>query len=467
MPVSLPQEIHNLIIDQAAEDDDVISSRQTMWACASSSRVLLHRAYHHLFSYIHIQLDPSSNKIWECQSALTDFILLLRSSLRCPDVGIARYLREFELSIRPPNEPKETQFALLDISFSLSELLKAVYSFTRVEYIKFSAVNCTLSFEKEVDGLYPISEDIVNLCHSPTLSRLALSNFTGVPTTLLRDSRIKHFDISNVSFSCYSREHRKFMHQPESISVDGASFRSFLNGLHGGGGPISSYVRCQEAFAHLHTLELRSNGVDDLPKYLKMAAAASNTLDTLYLHIIADASTIGPLLPTSTEIPRYFFHYISNLTTLRIALYHNLDQEEHSPRSCFVKPLQYFLNVSTFPRSLQTLDIGAKTSVRINKSYEIECDCKPTTQTAHWGLLDAALTKPLIGTVPHLQLFIKFCVESFEGFDEDLFNTQTCKAIGSVLPEFRNTRLFPLKGHLYVISDGQQDYSLGFMVPIP
>jgi hypothetical protein len=469
-PPVLPQEIYNLIVDTVAQDMDAESNRQTLWACTMASRVLLRRSYHHLVSYIHIHLDLNSTGRWECETTLTDFILLLRSSLRLPDVGIARYLRGFELSIRPPVvDPDSMPFALVSITYSLSRLFRAVYSLTRVEHLKLSAVNSTLSLKKhESDpSLYSVADDLVDLCHSPTLSSLALSNFTGVPTSLLRDSRIKHIEMSNVSFSRHSREHWKFVHQTESISVDGACFLSVLGALHGGGGPISGFFRCQEAFAHLRTLELRSNGVDDLPQYLKMAATAANTLDTFYLHIFADESTIRPLLRSSKEssrIPKYFFHFITNLTTLRISFHHNLTRGSHSPQYCFIKPLRHLLNISTFPSSLETLDIGAKSSVHINKAHEIECACRPTTQL--WGLLDSVLTKPLIGSIPRLQLFIKFCVDLDEGcsFDEDLFNTQTCIAIGEVLPDFRDTRLFPLKGDLYVISSDQQDSdSLGFM----
>jgi hypothetical protein len=176
-----------------------------------------------------------------------------------------------------------------------------------------------------------------------------------------------------------------------------------------------------------------------------MAAGASNTLHTLYLHISADTST-------TSGTPRYLFHLISRLHTLRICFHH----DQHSPDSCFVTAFRHFLNASTFPASLHTLDIGAKASFCISWIDEIQCDCKPTEL---WALLDAALTKPLIGAVPHLRLFIKFCVESNKGcwFDDDLFASHAFQAIVDVLPDFRNTRMLPLKGSLNVVCSGQRD----------
>ena len=190
-----------------------------------------------------------------------------------PDVGIASYIRTFELIIVGP--------PLLSESVDV-ELWSLLNNFTRVEHLNVSSRDFFLSFQARSSFL---SKDFVDLCHSPTLSELTLSNFADVPTHLLRHSHVSHIKLSNVTFVPDPFEQHTFVHQLESIEVDGISFYSIINTLHNDSTDL--LLRERKAFSRLRTLEIDLYDTD-LQDCLKVAAAAIDSLETLSLHVHAN-----------------------------------------------------------------------------------------------------------------------------------------------------------------------------------
>lgn len=416
-----PQEIYDLIVDEVAAQDYRF---RDLRACAKASRVLLYPAYRHLFS--HIRLTIMRGNVIDTK--VPEFVSLLRSSLRSPDISIAFYIRTAEFYVTP----KITYTVHV-----LTELWKVLYSFTRLEHLKVSSRDFLISFETHRCFL---SQDFIDLCHSPTLSKLTLSNFVDAPAHLLRNSHISHIELSNVTFAPYLSE-RTFIHQPESIDVDVESFHSIINALHGGG-LMDRSSRWREAFGRLRTLDIRPYGVVDLPDCLNVAAAASATLEILSIHIKAEFE-IGP----SSGDLKYIFHPFSNLRVLRIFFSHL--SFWHPAESCFIDQLTSLLSLSTLPRSLQSLDIGANTSITLDSNYGIECDCRPSKRTDYWRRLDSVLADPRIAGVPSLRLFLVFFV--FTRTDQRELASRTRKGIKEVLPVFCQTRLLSLTGQRSVV----------------
>ena len=424
----LPQEIYDLIVKEVATDDFL-----TLRACAKASRVLLYLAYPHLFS--HIRLAASSNN-----SNVLYFISLLQSSLRFPDVSIAPYIRTFELEI-----PYRSAIDLRSTNLPDSELWRVLSSFTRVKHLKVIARNYLPFF----DQIF-FCQDFVDLCHSQNLSKLSLSNFRDVPSHLLRHSHISHIELSSVTFAPYPSEQPTFVHQPESIVVDLVSFPSIINALHGGGSFTDQTLRWREAFSCLRALEIQSYyGIVGLPDCLKVAAAASGTLETLSLQIEVDKFNSGD--------PKYVFHPFSGLRNLRI----RLNMSWHSDEPCLISLINMSTDVlalSTLPSSLQSLDISASAFVSVDGHDVIRCACGPNEHTDRLARLDSLLTSPQIAAVLSLHLLFDLIVPAFYiGRCEAPFIARTRKSLEEALPVFRQTRLLSMTGRLSVLCNHFND----------
>ena len=425
--MDLPQEIYALIVDEVATE------LSTLRACAKASRALLYPAYPHLFSHIRLTVSTDDSKVW-------DFISLLRSSPHFPDVSIAPYIRTFELDL--PN------IRSIDVRSASnlpdSELWRVLNSFTRVEHLKVLASEyLPLSFETHQ---YFLSRDFVDLCHSPSLSKLSLSSITEIPIHLLHHFRFSHVDLSMVSFVSHPSEQPTFVHQLDSIVVDILSFRSIALALNGS---LTYSPRLQEAFGRLRTLDLRSFAAIGLILCLEVAAACAS-LENLSVHIQA-----AHMWNRANEIkpdPTFLFHPFSSLCTLRI-----FSTVVWRPTSrFFINPLVSLLNQTTLPGSLQTLDIGVKTS-SADADRVVESVCSPDKQT-EWHRLDAVLADPQFAAVPRLRLVFGFVLNNFDvgrmdrqSDSEDLFVAHTQKAVEGALPVFRRTRILSFTGQLSVV----------------
>ena len=417
--MALPQEIYDLIVAEVAIED---YNSATLCACAKASRVLLYPVYHLLFSHIRLTITTQND------SKVRDFISLLWDSLLSPDISIASYIRRFDLSITLPKSDDRPN--LPD-----SELWKVLNNFTRVEHLKVSSLHFKLSFETHQCFL---SRDFVDLCHSPTLSKISLSNFTDVPADLFH-SCINHIGLSEVNFAHYPSEHRPCLPQPESIDVDFHSSFTFALAIFD-----HLFSHRQEVLCRLRTLDIRHSCFWGLsPFFTILAKAASDTLETLSLNIKSQIPTVK----SASGDLKYFFHPFSRLRILR--LFFTEMMLPPRAQTCLVDPLTSFLNLSTFPTSLQTLDICINSPVSVDTHYVIKCRCGPSKRTDCWRRLDSVLANPQIAAVPTLRLLLNFVVSpAYSTTDRREFVARTREGVQDDLPVFCQTR--SLTGQLHV-----------------
>ena len=184
-----------------------------------------------------------------------------------PDVGIASYIRTFELIIR-------LRLSSSKVCLPDSELWRVLYSFTRVEHLK----------------LYLPAESPLPSRPSSVFSRKTLSIYA-IPNSLqaLPCQFRRHSDqcsssfpdfISNVTFAFDpNKQPHKFVCQTESIALDTWSTHSIIRIFSGG---FTCYPRLGEAFGRLRTLDIRPYCDVD---FLNLVATAIGPLETLFFQI--------------------------------------------------------------------------------------------------------------------------------------------------------------------------------------
>ncbi|KAF8961024.1 hypothetical protein BDZ97DRAFT_1830940 [Flammula alnicola] len=429
----IPPEIHDLIIDHFAlkpatkfweSDTNVdIENRATLRACSLVSRSYCARAYQRLFSSIILAVDTCKPHITRDALTIRRCADILRDSLQFPDIGMVYHIRSFSLRIRGANpEQMRTLFqegkvglivdALQGPNHGINSMTMDVGLSTHneVEYAKLDK-----EFLRAFDGL----------CHSPKMRHMHLQGFCSIPRILFYGTHIKHIEMYRTRLTRGDEmSENAQVTLMESIAVD-ESF-PLVNLLHSDGDYVGTASRYQVAFKELKKLLFRLCYADRIPSAIDIAICASNTLQSLHIHLSGLDSI--HFIPPHSSTPKYVFHHLHKLSTLRISK----DVGRLLEELCVIHPFRRLLESCTLPRSLKTLILETG-SARGWYSSDPTPEYRPHGE---WLALDSVLVQPKFSAVPQLIIAIEYTVrlQPVEIFP------RTRELVLSVLPQLRKSR---------------------------
>ncbi|CAA7267744.1 unnamed protein product [Cyclocybe aegerita] len=407
----LPHEIRDHIIDVLATSSpgspDTITI-QALRACSLASRTLHTRAYHHLFSFVFIELEeaklPTKNI-----ALLNSLRALLHESVKFPGVGLVYHLQAFTLAVHGHGDQCYTIFK----KGRVGDILMALYGETYgVQRFKLS----------------------------PNLRYLSISGIMDLPRSLFSLSRLDYLYLYNVSVrrmvdrpsvdtprqTVLSEVKRIAMHSDVPI-LDLAYPHTDPNAEEESSETLKALR--ETAFASLKELRINFSYMDRVPGALEVAAHAASSLSSLHIYIFGLDPADPPPSPPRATNPRHLFHPLTALETLRITKQVVRPLTER----CIVNPLWRLLVTSTLPANLRTLiveSMAERRLVAVQEGQQPQEEDRPQVGTPRRGPY----------TVRAAEKEEANRAAAWRAFDEDAFHVRARDLVADALPRLRSSR---------------------------
>ncbi|KAF4613970.1 hypothetical protein D9613_008158 [Agrocybe pediades] len=180
--MSLPQELFDMIIDEASRFPNKVERTRALIALALVSRAFRERAHDYLFTSV------AFNNQKDTMDAIKRFLGLLEADPNSETIGVASRITSFECCIplhATPTDPLVTVLKKLFIGNGRPASLS-------LQFI------CSRRWSSLAEDL---AQELFEVCHRPQLASLSIYHLHDIPRNFLRNSFIKRLFLADVSVS--------------------------------------------------------------------------------------------------------------------------------------------------------------------------------------------------------------------------------------------------------------------------